>query len=139
MLSIAQNKAVSALLASKTIKAAADAAGVHERTLRRWLKDDDAFKAELQRTLAELRQQTSGLLTKAAIDAVSFLSDVVVSSEGAIKYKIDAARLILQYAVKQDQPVQAVLIQNGATPEQLEEAKNNLMRKLMVAVDGDVV
>ena len=58
-------------------------------------------------------------------------------SEGAIKYKIDAARLILQYAVKQEQPVQAVLIQNGATPEQLEEARENLMRKLMVAVDGE--
>ncbi len=57
--------------------------------------------------------------------------------DGAIKYKIDAARLILQYAVKHDQPVQAVLIQNGATPEQLEEAKNNLMRKLMATVDEE--
>tara|TARA_Y100001934_G_scaffold234138_1_gene284005 strand:+ start:237 stop:380 length:144 start_codon:yes stop_codon:yes gene_type:complete len=45
--------------------------------------------------------------------------------------------LILQYAVKHDQPVQAVLIQNGATPEQLEEAKNNLMRKLMATVDEE--
>ncbi len=41
-----RERAILALLNQKTIEKAATTAGVNEKTLRRWLSDDDAFKAE---------------------------------------------------------------------------------------------
>ena len=40
-----RDRAVLALLSEKTITKAATRCGVNERTLRRWLADDDDFKA----------------------------------------------------------------------------------------------
>jgi len=46
-LSPVQSKALAVLLESRTVTDAAEACGVSERTLRRWLADDDKFKAAL--------------------------------------------------------------------------------------------
>ena len=51
-----RERAILALLSQKTISQAAAKSGVHERTLRRWLADDDAFKADD----ATARQATFG-------------------------------------------------------------------------------
>ena len=48
-----REQAALALLSEKTIAAAARRSGVNEKTLRRWMADDEAFKKEL----AEMRSQ----------------------------------------------------------------------------------
>ncbi len=52
----AQERAVTALLGSRSIAAAARQAGVPERTLHRWLRQDKDFQDELR----HLRQQALG-------------------------------------------------------------------------------
>ena len=44
---VVRERAIVALLAERTIGAAARRAGVGERTLRRWLTEDEAFQADL--------------------------------------------------------------------------------------------
>ena len=66
-LTTAQHRAIPALLASKTIVAAAAQANVNERTIRRWLSDDVDFQREysrarredLRRLVTRLRQRTT--------------------------------------------------------------------------------
>ena len=43
---VVRARAILALLSEQTISKAATKAGVSEKTLRRWLADDEAFKAE---------------------------------------------------------------------------------------------
>jgi len=42
----ARERAIVALLSERSLTAAANRAGVSERTLRRWLADDRAFRAD---------------------------------------------------------------------------------------------
>ncbi len=68
-LSPSQTIALEALLAGKTNTAAAAAAGVDRVTVYRWLKDDFAFQAELNRGRRELREATIGNLQRLAAKA----------------------------------------------------------------------
>ena len=68
-LSPAQFRAVEALLAGKTITAAASAGGVDRGTVHRWLKDDFAFQAELNRARREMRGAAFGNLERLAVKA----------------------------------------------------------------------
>jgi transposase len=53
-LSSRQQRAIAALLTSKSMSEAATSAGVGERTLYRWLAEDEAFRAGLARAESEL-------------------------------------------------------------------------------------
>ena len=65
-----RERAVLAVLSERTLGVAAKTAGVAERTLRRWLTDDEAFKANLaeaRRTAFEERaaiMEFDGRLTR---------------------------------------------------------------------------
>ena len=65
-----QERAILALLSAKTLGAAAQSAGVGERTLRRWLTEDATFKAEYDTARTATFQaginRVVGLTTKAA-------------------------------------------------------------------------
>jgi hypothetical protein len=73
-----QRKAITALLTERTRAEAAKVAGVGERTLYRWLQEDDEFKAALSLEEAEVfsdaSRRLSGLLGR-SIDELSKLLD----------------------------------------------------------------
>lgn len=57
-----QTRAIAALLSASSIEAAAALAGVPERTLRRWLAEDEAFGLELRNAQnALLSEHVAGL------------------------------------------------------------------------------
>jgi hypothetical protein len=72
-LSPAQMTAVEALLAGKTNTEAAMAAGVGRTSIQRWLKDDFAFQAELNRGRREIRRTAFGNLERLAAKAADCL------------------------------------------------------------------
>lgn len=98
-LSSRQQRAVAALLASKSVSEAAGSAGVGERTLYRWLAEDQAFRAALNQAEGDLLDTaTRRLLTLQgkAIDALEHLIDSA-ETEGV---RLRAAQVAIDTSLK---------------------------------------
>jgi hypothetical protein len=98
-LSSRQQRAVAALLASKSVAEAASTAGVGERTLYRWLAEDQAFRAALSQAEGDLLDTaTRRLLTLQgkAIDALEHLIERA-ETEGV---RLRAAQVAIDTSLK---------------------------------------
>ena len=91
-LSADQEKALAALLTSRTIEAAAKKAGVSDRTLHRWLNEPAFRQAYLSARRMAMEQATS-VLQRAASSAVTALQKNL--SCGTPSAEIAAAKAIL--------------------------------------------
>src|SRR5437764_9980785 len=94
-----QEKAIIALLNQPTMKEAAEAAGVSEVTLWRWLQNADfrssymeARRLAVQRAIARTQAATS--------EAVETLREVIRDKSAKGSERIAAAKAILDYAMK---------------------------------------
>lgn len=83
---------IAALAAGATYEAAAEQAGVSERTVRRRL-EDEAFRNELAEARADMIAQTTAQLTAASTEAVATLRALLSSDLDFVK--LAAARAIL--------------------------------------------
>lgn len=95
-LSSAQAAAVEALLAGKTVTAAASAAGVGRATVYRWLKDDFAFQAELNRGRRDLRRAAFGNLERLAAKATDCLEKAI--DQGDLKAALEVLNRLRIFA-----------------------------------------
>ena len=93
-----REQAILALLSEKTLGAAATTCGVNEKTLRRWLANDEAFQADY----AEARQATfeAGMgriqaLTARAVDTLEDLLD----AEKYPSVRLGAARTVAEIGI----------------------------------------
>ena len=76
---VVRERAIVALLAEKTIGAAASRSGVGERTLRRWMTEDEGFQAalaEARRAAFEAGTSRVQALMSKAVDTLDELLDV---------------------------------------------------------------
>ena len=89
-LSTNQRKAIIALLANPTIGKAAAACGLGERTLNRYLADDD-FRAELRARQDEAAAAMAAGLAGLAGKALSVLDGVMDDDEAGDSVKVRAA------------------------------------------------
>ncbi len=95
-----RERAVLALLSEKTIAEAAEKARVNEKTLRRWLSDDEAFQAEYAAAREAAYQAgiyRAQALTGRAMDTLEELLD-------AKKYpnvRLGAARTVAEIGIHQ--------------------------------------
>lgn len=98
-LSARQQRAIAALLASKTVSEAASAASVGERSLYRWLAEDQAFRAELARAEGELLATTTRRLLALQGQAIEALEYLLTrgESEGV---RLRAAQVALELSLK---------------------------------------
>ena len=96
----AKDRALAALLDSRTIVAAAQKAQVGESTLRRWLRDDEEF----QRQLRQQRQQALGhvalRLQQRASEAVEVLFDNLASEKRVEPGRAAMLRTALDFAFR---------------------------------------
>ena len=92
-------KILSALIATKTISAAAVAAGVSERTIYSRLADD-AFRAEYERRQSMTLEAACKALQAALTDAVDTLTSIMKDMETGPSQRITASRSVLEYAYK---------------------------------------
>ena len=118
-LSPAQMTAVEALLAGKTNTAAAAEAGVDRATVHRWLKDDFAFQAELNRGRREMRRATFGNLERLAAKAAECLEKAI--DQGDVKAALEVLKRLQLFAsnrIGSDDPAELAAEAEQATKRQ---------------------
>ncbi len=98
-LSLKQQKAVAALLDSRTIAAAARAAQISERTLYRWLSQD-AFRDEVKHARRAAVAQATARLQNLSSSAVETLEQMLNDSVQPTVARVGAVRTALQYAYR---------------------------------------
>ena len=89
-LSANQKKAITALLSEPTVRDAAKAAGLGERTMYRYLSNP-TFKAELRQRQDEILAATTAALVGLAGDAVATLRGVLQDKDASASVKVRAA------------------------------------------------
>ena len=92
----AQRHAITAIMTTRTVTAAAEKAGVPLRTLTRWLTRDD-FQAALHAAEADLVAGTVRMLLAASGQAVATTTTVLTDKATADGVKLRAADLILTH------------------------------------------
>lgn len=99
-LSPKQHRAISALLTSPNVKAAAAAAQVGERTLWRWLQDDpsfiEAYRAARERIVGQAVAVIQGLMGEAAGTLRAVMSDTEAPSSA----RVSAAKTALDMGLR---------------------------------------
>ena len=88
-------KALVALLEHPTITAAAQAAGVGQRTLTRWMTEDVDFQRALIAAQTRVLNRTIALLSAAAPMAVAILLEIASDSNQSSSVRVQAASKIL--------------------------------------------
>jgi hypothetical protein len=94
-----QERTVLALLVRPTIQAAAEATGIGQRTLYRWLKEP-AFKRAYREARREAVSQAVAQLQQAAAGAVTTLSAIVQDANAPAAVRVSAAKTVLELALK---------------------------------------
>lgn len=94
-----REKAIAALLSQPTIKQAAKAAGIGERTLHTYLDDPD-FKREYQERRRNMLETACGVLTYNVGYAIAALLEITTDKRAGKIARVNAARTILEYALK---------------------------------------
>ncbi|MBI5493752.1 MAG: hypothetical protein HY904_01930 [Deltaproteobacteria bacterium] len=95
-----QTRALSALLSHHTVVAAARAAGVGERTLRRWLASDAAFQAEYRAALRDLASQIALRPVVASETALDVLTAVMEDPGTPASVRVAAAGKVIDAALR---------------------------------------
>jgi hypothetical protein len=94
-----QEKAIAGLLLRPSIQQAAKYAEIGERTLLRWLKDDDFNKAYREARF-HLVQQAISQIQDATRDAVKTLCEVLNNKKAPPGVRVRAASIIIDNALK---------------------------------------
>jgi len=94
-----QERAISALLVHPTMTQAADAAGIGEVTLWRWLRIP-TFKEQYRLARREVVSQAVGQLQAACSGAVVALTDISTDVNCPASARVSAARTVLEMALK---------------------------------------
>jgi hypothetical protein len=92
-------QAIAALLTTDTIVAAAEQIGVSERTLLRWLQEDD-FQHAYRDARRQVVQHAIVRVQRCTQEAVDALSDVMTNPEASAGARVSAARSVLQFAMQ---------------------------------------
>lgn len=95
-----QQKALVALIRAPTAREAATEAGIGYSTLRRWLGEDEEFRREYERTLSELVSDAARQAKQSMAPALSTLREIVEDQESPPAARVQAAREILNGALK---------------------------------------
>src|SRR5919199_5893638 len=99
VLSGQQQKAIAGLLNQPTISAAAQAAGVGERTLYRWL-DDPTFATAYRAARRKAVSQAIARLQQVSSGAVAVLAQVASDKQAPSSSRVAAASKLLELAIK---------------------------------------
>lgn len=113
-----RERAILALMAQPSITAAAAAAGISERTIRRWQADDSEFVAALDRARSLAFDEGLGLIKGLTTKAVMTLQALLDQTEYPTA-RLGAARALLDLAISQHQ-IQPLLSRLADVERQLD-------------------
>lgn len=95
-----QIRAITALMESPSIVAAAEKAKLSERTIRRWLRDDERFQDALRHVRTEALSQASLQLHQCASAAVEKMHDMLKSDKPVDSPQVSLIRCAIDFAFK---------------------------------------
>ena len=95
-----QEQSITALLVQGSLQAAAAASGIHEKTLRRWLREDAVFQMAYREARRAVVQHAIVQVQHATGEAVETLRNVMQDRESPASARVSAAKVILETAVK---------------------------------------
>ena len=95
-----QEQSITALLVQGSLQAAAEVSGIHEKTLRRWLRDDAVFQMAYREARRQVVQQAIVQVQQATGEAVETLRKVMQAVDAPASAKVSAAKTILETAIK---------------------------------------
>ena len=98
-------KALQAVLIAPTRKAAAQAAGISEDTLRKYFADPE-FLAEYTRLSADMLSEATAQATNAFSPAILRLRAIVEDKKQPPQAQIQAARSLLEYGLRLNETVE---------------------------------
>lgn len=101
-LSARHDRAIVALLGQPTLAGAAREAGIGERTLRRWLHEDDAFRAAYRDARSAALAHATGCLRAASARAVETLTELMGQEEKP-EVRARAAMAVLTLGLKAEE------------------------------------
>lgn len=90
-----RDRAIAALLSERTVAHAATRAGIAERTLRRWLAEDDGFKAAFDAARTMTFQDALDRIQVVTAQAVDTLEDLL-SAKKHPAVRLGAARTLVE-------------------------------------------
>jgi transposase len=94
-----QERAIAVLIASPTIREAAESLRVNEVTLYRWLRERE-FQAAYRQARREVVAQAVARLQEACSTAVNTLIEVMGDGEAPCSSRVTAAKSVLELAFK---------------------------------------
>ncbi|MFP5260889.1 MAG: transposase family protein [Blastocatellia bacterium] len=94
-----QELALSSLLSKPTMKEAAEAAGIGETTLWRWLQIK-GFHTAYMKARRESVKQGIARLQNATGEAVTVLQEIMSDKESPRSVRVTAAKAIIEYSIK---------------------------------------
>lgn len=95
-----QQRAIAALLSTSTTAEAAREAKIAERTLRRWLAEDEAFKRILATAEADLIAHATRRLLGLQDKAVEVIERVLDDADVGVSTKLRAADMVFGYGLR---------------------------------------
>lgn len=95
-----KEKALRALLTTSTLGAAALQAGIGERTLYRYLHNDDEFKGRYEAEKNKLVDGAADMLKQNLAQAIVTLRQVVDDTAAPPAVRVQASRSILEYGLR---------------------------------------
>lgn len=116
-LSRRREEVLAALLGARTLKEAAERIGCHERTLRRWLKEDDELAVAYREAKAALVEEGTDRLLASMTKAAETLTAIAENAEFTAAARVAACKAILDGGLKAHE-----LNELAARIEKLEEA-----------------
>ena len=99
-LSRTKKRAVAALLATPKVDDAAKVAGVGERTLYRWLSEDQDFQAALASAEGVAIDTAARALVQIAGDAIDTLRGLLENEETTDSVRLRAAQSVLEHLLR---------------------------------------
>ena len=98
-MTLKMQKALLALLANPTKEAAAKAAGITPKTLRKFL-DDPEFQAEYRTAFSSMVSDAVRQAQKALSPALTTLEEIMKDDEQKGQIRVSAARSLLEFSLK---------------------------------------
>jgi len=87
-LSAPQNEALAALVAGKTVKDAAEIAGIHRATLHRWITTEPLFRAAYNAWQHEARESSKARLLSVAQTALDSVAQTIQAGNPRLAYNL---------------------------------------------------
>lgn len=98
-INVSRDNAITALVTNPTVKGAAAACGVSEKTLHAWL-NEPAFAEKVQKAQNTITRRSIGRVLLSVGQAIDVLEEIMLDKESNVGPRVTAAKAIMDHALR---------------------------------------